>query len=232
MTQLCEVAQAVRELMGDIGLTTYPLTSGSKGLHLYAPLEEPVSSHGAVVLAKRVAQQLEKQMPKLVTSTMTRSLREGKVFLDWSQNNASKTTIAPYSLRGREHPTVAAPRTWEEIADPKLRHLRFDEVLERIDETGDLLAPLDAVVPTQDRLTKYRGMRDASKTPEPVPKKAPKAGNNDLFVIQEHHARRLHYDLRLERDGVLVSWAVPKNLPTPRRSITLPYTPRTIRWST
>ena len=65
----------------------------------------------------------------------------------------------------------------------------------------------------QDRLTKYRGMRDASKTPEPVPKKAPKAGNNDLFVIQEHHARRLHYDLRLERDGVLVSWAVPKNLP-------------------
>ena len=68
MTQLCEVALAVRELMGDIGLTTYPLTSGSKGLHLYAPLEEPVSSHGAVVLAKRVAQQLEKQMPKLVTS--------------------------------------------------------------------------------------------------------------------------------------------------------------------
>ena len=56
-------------------------------------------------------------------------------------------------------------------------------------------------------------MRDASKTPEPVPKKAPKAGNNNLFVIQEHHARRLHYDLRLERDGVLVSWAVPKNLP-------------------
>jgi DNA ligase D-like protein (predicted ligase)/DNA ligase D-like protein (predicted polymerase)/DNA ligase D-like protein (predicted 3'-phosphoesterase) len=213
MTQLCEVAEAVRELMGDIGLTTYPLTSGSKGLHLYAPLQEPVSSQGAVVLAKRVAQQLEKQMPKLVTSTMTRSLREGKVFLDWSQNNGSKTTIAPYSLRGREHPTVAAPRTWEEIADPKLRHLRFDEVLQRVDKDGDLLAPLDEAVPAADRLTKYRSMRDASKTPEPVPTKVPKAGNNDLFVIQEHHARRLHYDLRLERDGVLVSWAVPKNLP-------------------
>jgi len=213
MKQLCEVAQAVRELMVDIGLTTYPLTSGSKGLHLYAPLEEPVSSRGAVVLAKRVAQQLEQAMPKLVTSTMTRSLRAGKVFLDWSQNNGSKTTIAPYSLRGREHPTVAAPRTWDEIADPKLRHLRFDEVLERVEKDGDLLAELDAKVPTEDRLTKYRGMRDASKTPEPVPKKAPKAGNNNLFVIQEHHARRLHYDLRLERDGVLVSWAVPKNLP-------------------
>ncbi len=213
MKQLCEVAQAVRELMDDIGLTTYPLTSGSKGLHLYAPLEEPVSSRGAVVLAKRVAQQLEQAMPKLVTSTMTKSLRAGKVFLDWSQNNGSKTTIAPYSLRGREHPTVAAPRTWDEIADPKLRHLRFDEVLKRVERDGDLLANLDEKVPREDRLTRYRGMRDASKTPEPVPKKAPKAGNNNLFVIQEHHARRLHYDLRLERDGVLVSWAVPKNLP-------------------
>jgi bifunctional non-homologous end joining protein LigD len=213
MRQLCEVAQAVRELMGDIGLTTYPLTSGSKGVHLYAPLEQPVSSRGAVVLAKHVAQQLEQAMPKLVTSTMTKSLRTGKVFLDWSQNNGSKTTIAPYSLRGREHPTVAAPRTWDEIADPKLRHLRFDEVLERVARDGDLLAELDEKVPTEDRLTKYRSMRDSAKTPEPVPKKAPKAGNNELFVIQEHHARRLHYDLRLERDGVLVSWAVPKNLP-------------------
>ena len=213
MRQLCEVARAVKELMGDIGLTTYPLTSGSKGLHLYAPLEEPVSSRGAVVLAKRVAQQLEQAMPKLVTATMTKSLRAGKVFLDWSQNNGSKTTIAPYSLRGREHPTVAAPRTWEELDDPKLRHLRFDEVLKRVEKDGDLLAELDEDVPTEDRLTKYRGMRDASKTPEPVPKKAPKGGNNNLFVIQEHHARRLHYDLRLERDGVLVSWAVPKNLP-------------------
>jgi len=213
MRLLCEVAQAVRELMGDIGLTTYPLTSGSKGLHLYAPLEQPVSSQGAVVLAKRVAQQLEKAMPKVVTATMTKSLRTGKVFVDWSQNNASKTTIAPYSLRGREHPTVAAPRTWDEIADPKLRHLRFDEVLTRVAKDGDLLAELDETIPIADRLTKYRSMRDASKTPEPVPQKPPQAGNNNLFVIQEHHARRLHYDLRLERDGVLASWAVPKNLP-------------------
>lgn len=213
MRQLCEVASAVRELMTDIGLTTFPLTSGSKGLHLYAPLADPVSPKGAVTLAKRVAQQLESMMPKLVTATMTKSLRKGKVFLDWSQNNASKTTIAPYSLRGREHPTVAAPRTWDEIEDPELRHLRFDEVLERVDKDGDLLAELDVDAPVMDRLTKYRSMRDAAKTSEPVPKQPPKKGNDNRFVIQEHHARRLHYDLRLERDGVLVSWAVPKNLP-------------------
>ena len=216
MGQLAEVARAVRDLIDDIGLTTLPLTSGSKGLHLYTPLDEPVSSRGATVLAKRVAQQLEKAMPKLVTSTMTKSLRAGKVFLDWSQNSGSKTTIAPYSLRGREHPTVAAPRRWEELDDPALGQLRYDEVLARVARDGDLLEALDgsAVAPLgRDRLAKYRGMRDASKTPEPVPKAKPATGQDNTFVIQEHHARRLHYDFRLERDGVLVSWAVPKNLP-------------------
>jgi bifunctional non-homologous end joining protein LigD len=211
--QLCEVAHEVRGFITDIGLTTYPLTSGSKGLHLYVPLEEPISSAGASTLAKRIAQQLEKSMPKEVTATMTKSLREGKVFLDWSQNSAAKTTIAPYSLRGREHPTVAAPRTWEEIEDPDLRHLTFDEVLQRVEADGDLLAGLDESVQLPDKLTTYRSMRDARKTPEPVPAKAPATGNDDTFVIQEHHARRLHYDFRLERNGVLVSWAVPKNLP-------------------
>jgi bifunctional non-homologous end joining protein LigD len=213
MAQLAEVARAVRDLIADIGLTTFPLTSGSKGLHLYSPLDKPVSSRGAVILAKRVAQQLEKSMPKLVTSTMTKSLRAGKVFVDWSQNNGSKTTIAPYSLRGRENPTVAAPRTWEELDDKKLSHLRYDEVLARVERDGDLLAPLDADVRIPDRLTKYRSMRDPAKTPEPVPSAKPAAGQGNTFVIHEHHARRLHYDFRLERDGVLVSWAVPKNLP-------------------
>jgi bifunctional non-homologous end joining protein LigD len=213
MAQLADVARAVRDLIGDIGLTTYPVTSGSKGVHLYVPLTDPISSTGATTLAKRVAQQLEQSMPKLVTSTMTKSLRAGKVFVDWSQNNASKTTIAPYSLRGRPEPTVAAPRTWDELDDPELRQLRSAEVLARAAKDGDLLAALDQDAPVEDRLTTYRGMRDASRTPEPVPKSSPAVGNNDRFVIQEHHARRLHYDFRLERDGVLVSWAVPKNLP-------------------
>lgn len=89
----------------------------------------------------------------------------GEDLLDWSQNNGSKTTIAPYSLRGREHPTVAAPRTWDELDDPSLRQLRYDEVLSRVARDGDLLAELDEDAPVPDRLTKYRSMRDASKTP-------------------------------------------------------------------
>lgn len=213
MAQLAGVARAVRDLIADIGLTTFPLTSGSKGLHLYAPLAEPVSSRGAAVLAKRVAQHLEETMPTLVTATMTKSLRAGKVFVDWSQNNGAKTTIAPYSLRGQQHPTVAAPRTWEELEDAGLTQLRYDEVLARVDRDGDLLAPLDADAPVPDRLAKYRSMRDAAKTTEPVPVVKPVTGQGNTFVIQEHHARRLHYDFRLERNGVLVSWAVPKNLP-------------------
>ena len=211
--QLCDVANEVRDIITDIGLAVFPLTSGSKGLHLYVPLESPISSRGASTLAKRIAQQLEKTMPKQVTATMTKSLRAGKVFLDWSQNSAAKTTIAPYSMRGRAEPTVAAPRTWDEIADPGLRHLRFDEVLERVEREGDLLADLDTDAPVADKLTTYRRMRDPGRTPEPVPATPPVQGNNNTFVIQEHHARRLHYDFRLERDGVLVSWAVPKNLP-------------------
>ncbi|BCO34591.1 ATP-dependent DNA ligase [Mycobacterium heckeshornense] len=212
MRQLTDVARMIRDLIADIGLTTFPVTSGSKGIHLYAPLDNPVSSRGAVVLAKRVAQQLEKTIPKLVTATMTKSVRAGKVFVDWSQNNGSKTTIAPYSLRGRAQPTVAAPRAWEELDDPRLRQLRYDEVLERVSRDGDLLAPVDADI-NVDRLARYRSMRNPSKTPEPVLNAKPAGGHNNRFVIQEHHARRLHYDFRLERDGVLVSWAVPKNLP-------------------
>jgi bifunctional non-homologous end joining protein LigD len=116
-------------------------------------------------------------------------------------------------MRGREEPTVAAPRTWDEIGDPELRHLRFDEVLRRVEADGDLLESLDENPPLPDKLTTYRRMRDPVKTPEPVPESAPAMGNDDRFVIQEHHARRLHYDFRLERNGVLVSWAIPKNLP-------------------
>lgn len=213
MAQLAEVARAIRDVLADIGLTTFPVTSGSKGLHLYVPLAQPASSSGAVAVAKKVAVQLEQAMPDLVTATMTRQLRAGKVFVDWSQNSGSKTTVAPYSLRGRAVPTVAAPRTWEELDDPGLRQLRYDEVLRRAQRDGDLLAGLDDVEIAEDRLSTYRSMRDPARTPEPVPAIKPEAGQDNSFVIQEHHATALHYDFRLERDGVLVSWAVPKNLP-------------------
>ncbi|MFC6009794.1 ATP-dependent DNA ligase [Nocardia lasii] len=218
LAECARVALAVRDLVADIGMRAFPVTSGSKGIHVYVPLDRPVSSRGASTVAKQVATNLEALHPDLVTATMAKSARPGKVFLDWSQNNAAKTTIAPYSLRGRDEPNAAAPRTWAEIeAADTLRQLRFDEVLARWKADGDLLADLDPPLPTAprpDSLTKYRSMRDPRRTPEPVPEATPEPGPGDRFVIQEHHARRLHWDVRLEHDGVLASWAVPKGPPT------------------
>jgi bifunctional non-homologous end joining protein LigD len=218
-----EVAHLLREVLDQVGFASVPVTSGSKGIHLYAALGGEMTSDEVSAWAHELARTLEAMRPDLVVSDMNKKLREGRVLLDWSQNNAAKTTVAPYSLRGRAHPTVAAPRTWDELG-PGLRQLEFDEVLERLASMGDPLAAIESPlvepssvdpVETPDRLTTYRSMRDPAKTPEPVPADRPEArplGNS--FVIQEHHARRLHYDFRLEHDGVLVSWAIPKGPPT------------------
>ncbi|MGW5108369.1 ATP-dependent DNA ligase [Nocardia sp. NPDC004123] len=217
LAQCAEVALILRDVVREVGLEAYPVTSGSKGIHVYVPLDRRLGPNGASAVAKQVATNLQQLRPELVTATMAKSARGGKVFLDWSQNNPAKTTIAPYSLRGRTEPWVAAPRAWPEIEKPKrLRHLRFDEVLRRWHEQGDLLEGLDEPLPepVPDRLDTYRSMRDPRRTPEPVPPGPPDAGPGNRFVVQEHHARRLHWDVRLEREGVLVSWAVPKGPPT------------------
>lgn len=141
--ECCQVALLVRERLADRGLRATPVTSGNKGLHLYAALPDLADSETASGIAKAVAEGLERDHGRLVTATMTRSRRSGKVFLDWSQNSGSKTTIAPYSLRGRDTPTVAAPRSWAEVesgaGDPLgLEQLRYDAVLDRIATMGDL----------------------------------------------------------------------------------------------
>jgi bifunctional non-homologous end joining protein LigD len=214
LAECARIAILLRDILRDIGHDPVPVTSGSKGIHLYAPLDGSQTPEQATEVARELALALESDHPNLVISTMKRSEREGKVFIDWSQNNGAKTTVSPYSLRGRDRPMVAAPRTWEELEDPDLRQLEYPEVITRLAEIGDPLAPL-APGARRDPLATYRSMRDPAKTPEPVPA-APPDGHQDgfRFVIQEHHARRLHYDVRLERDGVLASWAVPKAPPT------------------
>ena len=232
LAECAEIAGYARAILDDVGLSPLPVTSGSKGIHLYARLDGRRTSDEISAFAHELARALEADHPDLVVSDMKKTLRVGKVLVDWSQNNGAKTTIAPYSLRGRTEPTVAAPRRWEELEDPEFRHLDYREVLERVARDGDLLATLDpgpagrVLEPTPermatfettpaslDRLAKYRSMRDAAKTPEPVPAESSRPSDGRSFVIQEHHARRLHYDFRLEHDGVLVSWAVPKGVP-------------------
>lgn len=147
LAECVEVAKLVREILTDIGLDPMPVTSGSKGIHLYAALDGAQSSDQVSAIAHELARSLEADHPDLVVSDMKKAIRGGKVLLDWSQNSGSKTTIVPYSLRGRARPTVAAPRTWRELLSPKLRQLEFDEVLERLAKKGDPLAELSASHP-------------------------------------------------------------------------------------
>ena len=232
LEQCAEVARFARAILEDMGLHPMPVTSGSKGIHLYAALDGKQTSDQISDVAHELARALEADHADLVVSDMKKTLRDGKVLVDWSQNNGNKTTITPYSLRGRSHPTVAAPRTWEEIDSPALAQLSYSEVIKRVADIGDPLAELTAghlaaLEPTpermagfqhadgaDDRLAKYRSMRDGSITPEPVPAELAPPTTGQTFVIQEHHASRLHWDFRLEHDGVLVSWALPKGVPT------------------
>ncbi|GGC78562.1 ATP-dependent DNA ligase [Tersicoccus solisilvae] len=240
LAECAEVARLCRQILDAMALDAVPVTSGSKGIHLYAELDGSVSSEQVSQVAHELARALEADHPDLVVSDMKKTLRAGKVLVDWSQNNANKTTVCPYSLRGREHPTVAAPRTWDELDDPDLDHLDLEAVLERVADGLDPIAAQGWVgsLTTEnvgadepgdedagaDLLATYRAKRDAGKTPEPVPQRpargthgrpsaASDADNPPTFVIQEHHARRLHWDFRLEHAGVLVSWAVPKGPP-------------------
>jgi bifunctional non-homologous end joining protein LigD len=144
VVECCEVAVWLRERLAADGIEAYAKTSGAKGLHLLAAVRG-ASSEQVSEYAKRLAVEAERGMPRLVLHRMTRSLRPGKVFVDWSQNAARKTTAAPYTLRARAAPTVSAPVTWEEVegcgAVETLTFLASD-VAPRVQDYGDLLAPL------------------------------------------------------------------------------------------
>jgi bifunctional non-homologous end joining protein LigD len=150
--ECCQVALHLRERLGGLGLELFPVTSGSKGMQLYASLGGDLTSDQVRDLAQQLAQEMTAKHPDLVLWKMTKSLRPGKIFLDWSQNVAAKTTISPYSLRGRDLPCVAAPRTWAEVeagaADRgAVEQVMLEDMLDRlgpggIDEGGRLFADL------------------------------------------------------------------------------------------
>jgi bifunctional non-homologous end joining protein LigD len=144
IVECCEVALLLREILEADGLTGYPKTSGSKGMQIYAPIRA-TPDDDTRAYAHSLARRLEKQRPDLVVSDMTKTLRHGKVLVDWSQNAAAKTTVAPYSLRARPEPTVSTPITWDEVRGCRSAdELVFlpPEVLNRIERDGDLLAEL------------------------------------------------------------------------------------------
>lgn len=142
------IALELRAALEGIGLASVVKTSGGKGLHVHVPLA-PVHSFAVVrAFARTVSEVLARRAPERLTTTMAKPAREGRVFLDWQQNLRSKTTVAPYSLRARDPPTVATPLAWGEleqalsVGDEALLTFGPDEVVARLEEHGDLLAPL------------------------------------------------------------------------------------------
>jgi bifunctional non-homologous end joining protein LigD len=138
----------VRDIFAHFGLQSFPKTSGSKGLQVYVPLHTPTSYEKTKPFAHALARLLEQEHPDLIVSDMKKAIRTNKVFVDWSQNDEHKTTVAVYALRARERPTVSTPVTWEEVErtlkkkDPKLMVFEAPQVLERVEKMGDLFEPV------------------------------------------------------------------------------------------
>ncbi len=148
IVECCRVALWLRDLLSGHGLESYPKTSGSKGLQLYVPLNGRTGYDRTKDLARDAARLLEEEHGELVVSNMRKELRDGRVLIDWSQNDRRKTTISVYSLRARPEPTVSTPLRWDEVeaceagGDPGLLVFRWDAVLDRVQEHGDLFAPV------------------------------------------------------------------------------------------
>ena len=155
----CRVATLLRELFDRLSLQSFAKTSGSKGLQLYVPLNTPATFEQTGDVALAFAQLLEKQHPDLVVTQQNKELRPNKVLIDWSQNSRHKSTVAVYSLRARERPTVSTPVTWDEVddalnsEDPLRLKFETDQVLERVERMGDLFAP---VLELQQELPAFR----------------------------------------------------------------------------
>ena len=164
IVQCFQVAFWLRKIFDHFGLQSFPKTSGSKGLQIYVPLNTPTTYDVTKPFAHALARLLENEHKDLVVSDMKKSLRVGKVLVDWSQNDEHKTTIAVYSLRAREHPTISTPVTWEEVErafkkkDPKLLVFEAPQVLERVQKLGDLF---ELVLTLKQKLPKLAGIKGA-----------------------------------------------------------------------
>jgi bifunctional non-homologous end joining protein LigD len=237
-TQIVELAFDLREFIEKYGYHTFVKTTGGKGVHIVAPIEPNWSFELGREAALDVAKAFIQRHSETTTLLIKKDQRKGKVLIDIYRNSTYQTIVSPYSVRGRGNGPVSMPLTWERletVKDPTEFNLRNapDLLLEDGDpwETiGAYATKLHTQQPKtkapktkpkaskkeDDALAEYARKRAFDKTPEPGPEVF--AGENNAFVVHRHHATRLHYDVRLEREGTLKCWAVPKGLP-PRPGI-------------
>ena len=142
-----EVALLIRDMLKDLGLQSFAKVSGSKGMQFYAPINTPTTFEATKALARTIGEVMERDMPDKVTTNMKKSEREGRIFIDWSQNDDHKTTVCVYSLRAKEQPTISTPLLWKEVERIAAGHreeARFlpEDVLARVKRHGDLFEPV------------------------------------------------------------------------------------------
>ncbi|HEY5767463.1 MAG TPA: non-homologous end-joining DNA ligase [Candidatus Udaeobacter sp.] len=238
--QVAELALEFKEHLESFGYHPFVKTTGRKGLHVLTPIEPKWDFQKAFETAKALALPFVESHPSALTLQIKKEHRKGKVLLDIYRNRQSQTIVAAYSVRGLPGAPVSTPLQWDElgsIESPKIFDLH--NVPERVTQNGDPWEAIAAyatsihterteaksvkktLAPARTRkmpeqLESYSAKRSFEKTPEPSPTEI--VGHGSAFVVHRHHASRLHYDLRLEQDGVLKSWAVPKGLP-PRPGI-------------
>jgi len=238
--EVAELALKFKEHLETFGYHPFVKTTGRKGLHVVTPIEPKWEFHKAFDAAKAVAQPFVDSHSDVMTLQIKKEHRKGKVLLDIYRNRQSQTIVSAYSVRGLPGATISTPLHWEELDSLESpRELNLLKVPQRVAQNGDpweaILAYATAIhtekkvtksppkklaaarsYKTPEQLEDYSRKRDFHKTAEPAPVEITGAGN--AFVVHRHHASRLHYDLRLEQNGALKSWAVPKGLP-PRPGI-------------
>jgi bifunctional non-homologous end joining protein LigD len=234
-TRVVSLAMDLKMHIENFGYTAFAKTTGGKGIHICCPIEPRWDFHTVFQAAQLIAQPFVERNAKETTLHIKKEARKGRVLIDIFRIRSGQSIVSPYSLRGRVGAPVSMPLTWEEISRLKSPvEFNITNAVDKVVEEGDAWEGMDAYaielhthrtiqvskakrLPKSDRrktpeqLEDYTMKRDFKRTPEPHAKVV--EGSGTSFVIHRHHASHLHYDLRLEQDGVLKSWAVPRGLP-------------------